>query len=212
MKRAIILSIALAFTAFSASAQIFQYGLKAGLNFSSLSIDEISNISTTTETYNLVTGESVTGYQAGLMTRIKIAMVFVQPELYFNSSGGVVEKVVLNGPTELMDVKFNRIDIPILVGAKFGPARINVGPVGSAVISSTNELTGMVDSGLESLHEGLTWGFQAGVGLDFFRKLTIDARYETSLSKYGDSFKVGGDSYTLDARPRQWIVALGWWF
>lgn len=211
MKKTLAITVLLTFIGVGVSAQIFQYGIKAGLNFATLPMDDI-NISTPTEAYELVTGESVTGFQAGVMTRLKIAMIFVQPEVYFNTSGGVIEKVVENGAIELYDVEFNRFDIPLLVGAKFGPARINAGPVGSAVISSTNELTGLVDGGLESLSEGLTWGFQAGVGLDFFKKLTIDARYETSLSKYGDSFEIAQTSYNLDARPTQWILALGWWF
>lgn len=211
MKKTILIAFVAAFIGTAASAQIFQYGLKAGMNFSSLPFDDIKGISTATETYDLITGESVTGYQVGLQTRIKIAMVFVQPELYFNTSGGTVQKVVESGGTEIMDVSFNRFDIPLLVGAKFGPARINVGPVGSAVIGSTNELT-KISPSLETLHEGLSWGFQAGIGLDFFKKLTIDGRFEGSLSKYGDSFTIDGEPYNLDARPNQWIVALGWWF
>lgn len=211
MKRIIGIVIVTAFFAFSANAQIFKYGIKAGVNFASLPMDDIRGITTPTETYSLITGESVTGYQAGLMARIKIAMVYVQPEIYFNTTGGTVEQVVENGPTEILDVQFNRIDIPLLVGLKFGPARINAGPVGSAVISSTNELS-EIAPGLETLHEGLSWGFQAGIGLDILKKLAIDARYEGSLSRYGDSFVVAGETYSLDARPSAWILALGWYF
>jgi opacity protein-like surface antigen len=58
----------------------------------------------------------------------------------------------------------------------------------------------------------MTWGFQAGIGIDVFKKLAVDARYEGSLSKYGDSFNVGGTDHNFDARPSQWIIALGWWF
>jgi opacity protein-like surface antigen len=110
-----------------------------------------------------------------------------------------------------LNVKFNRFDIPLLVGAKLGPARINIGPVGSAVISSVNDLV-EISSDLETLTGGLTWGFQAGIGIDLFKKISIDGRYEGSLSKYGDSFTVGGMAHNFDARPTQWIVALGYWF
>ena len=212
MKRIGILVIAVFITAVSANAQLFQYGIKAGVNFSRLSIDDITGIDNGSQVYDLVTGESVTGYQFGLMTRVNVAMVFVQPELYFNTTAGVVEQVYDNGTTELLNVKFNRFDIPLLVGFKLGPARINAGPVGSMVISSVNELAEEVSQDLESLAGGLTWGFQAGVGIDLFKTLAIDARYEGSLTKYGDSFTVGGMDHTLDARPKQWIIALGYWF
>jgi len=211
MKKIAILSIAAVFVAVSANAQLFQYGLKGGVNFSSISMDDVTGITDGASTYDLVTGESVTGYQVGLMTRVNVAMFFAQPELYFNTTGGTVEQVVEGGANEMLNVKFNRFDIPLLVGVKLGPARINAGPVGSAVISSVNELK-EISPDLETLSDGLTWGFQAGIGVDLFKTLTIDLRYEGSLSKYGESFEVAGSPYNLDARPTQYIVALGLWF
>lgn len=212
MKKLIFLSIAVMFVFSTANAQLFQYGIKAGVNFSTLAMEDITGISSGTEVYDLITGESVTGYQAGIMTRINIAMVFVQPEVYFNAVGGVVEQVVENGPTELLDVTFNRVDIPLLVGVKLGPARINAGPVGSAVISSTNELIELAGAGTATLSDNFTWGYQAGIGLDLFKKLAIDARYEGSLSRFGESFEIAGTNYPLDARPTSWIISLGYWF
>ena len=200
MKKIALISIAALFLSVMANAQFFQIGLKAGVNFASLAMDDITGINTGNDVYDLVTGETVTGYQAGLMPRINVAMHFVQTQVYFNTSGGVVEQVFQNGTKELLEVKFNRVDIPLLVGLKLGPARINAGQVGSAMISSVNDLT-VISQDLETLTGSLTWGYQAGVGLDLFKKIAIDARYEGSLSKYGDSFNVGGIDHTLDARP-----------
>ena len=56
----------------------------------------------------------------------------------------------------------------------------------------------------------MSWGFQAGIGLDI-SKLSLDARYEGSLSRLGESFSVGGADFPLDARPSQWIISLGIW-
>jgi len=211
MKKIAILSIAAFFVAVSANAQLFQYGIKGGVNFSSISMDEIKNINSSGAAYDLITGETVTGYQVGLMTRINVAMFFVQPELYFNAVAGSVEKVYQSGGEELLEVQFNRFDIPLLVGVKLGPARINAGPVGTAVINSVNDLK-EISQDLETLTGGLTWGFQAGVGVDLFKKLAIDLRYEGALTKYGESFTVNGTSHNFDARPVQYIVTLGWWF
>src|SRR6056297_58386 len=97
MKKIAILSIAAFFVAVSANAQLFQYGIKGGVNFSSITMDDITGITDGAEVYNLITGETVTGYQVGLMTRVNIAMFFVQPELYFNAVGGSVEQVVQGG-------------------------------------------------------------------------------------------------------------------
>jgi hypothetical protein len=212
MKKIVVISIAVAFLSITANAQLFQYGLKLGVNYSSLAMEDIPDIHDGADIYDLLAGETVRGFQAGLMTRINVAMVFVQPELYFNVTGGSVEQLMENGASELLTVKFNRIDIPLLVGVKFGPARINIGPVGSAVVGSVNELQELIST-VETVSSGLTWGFQAGIGLDLFNKLAVDVRYEGSLSQYGDdSFEIGGMTHNFDARPKQWIVAFGWWF
>jgi hypothetical protein len=137
-------------------------------------------------------------------------MVVIQPELYWNAGGGTVEQVVDGGVTEILDVKFNRLDIPLLVGAKFGPARINLGPVGSIVLSESTDLTEL-EPDFELFSSAMTWGFQAGLGLDI-SKLSLDFRYEGSLSKLGESLSIGGSEFALDARPSQWIISLGWWF
>ncbi len=210
MKKLILVLIATMFICTVSEAQLFNYGIKAGIGFSNLKMDDITSINDGSQVYDLITGESVTGYHVGLMTQIKIAMLVIKPELYFNAGGGTLEQVVENGPTEVLNVKFSRIDVPVLAGVKLGPARINVGPVGSFVISETTDLT-EIEPDFELFTSAMTWGFQAGIGLDV-SKLSIDARYEGSLSKLGDTFSVGSTDFPLDARPSQWIISVGFWF
>ncbi|MEA3460672.1 MAG: porin family protein [Bacteroidota bacterium] len=209
MKKLILVLIASMFIFSVSNAQLFTYGLKGGIGFSSLKMEDITGIDDGSDVYDLITGDAVMGYHFGLQTRINIAMLVIQPELYFNAGGGTVEQVV-DGDITPLDVKFNRIDIPLLVGVKLGPARINAGPVGSFVLSETTELTD-IHPDFELFSSSMTWGFQAGLGLDI-SKLSIDARYEGSLSALGDTFTVGGTDFPLDARPSQWIISVGYWF
>ncbi len=192
-------------------AQIFQYGLKAGVGFSSLKIEDITGISDGGDVYDLITGDAVLGYHVGVQTRINVAMIFIQPEAYFLSGGGTVERIVDGGATEALNVRFSRIDIPVLVGVKLGPVRINAGPTGAFVLSETTDLTELQPD-FTLFTNKMTWGFQAGLGVDLFKKVSLDARYEGSLSKLGESLTIGGSEFALDARPRQWIISLGIWF
>ncbi len=210
MKKLILVLVASLLIFTMADAQMFKWGIKGGIGFSSLKIDDITGISDGPDVYDLVTGDAVMGYHIGLQTQIKVAMLLIRPEIYFNAGGGTVEQIVDGGATEALNVKFNRIDIPVLVGVKLGPARINVGPVGSFVLSESNDLTEL-EPDFEMFTSAMTWGFQAGLGLDI-SKLSIDVRYEGSLSSLGESFAVGGVDFPLDARPSQWIISLGWWF
>ena len=89
-----------------------------------------------------------------------------------------------------MNINFSRVDVPLLVGVKLGPARIGFGPVGSYVISETNDLID-INPDYEIFTKTMTWGFQAGIGVDLMKKVTLDARYEGSLSKLGNTLDIG---------------------
>lgn len=209
MKKLILVLVASLFIFTISDAQMFKYGIKGGIGFSSIKMDDVIGINDGSNVYDLITGDGVMGYHVGVQTRIKIAMLVIQPEIYFNAGGGTVEQVVDNGPSEILNVNFSRIDIPVLVGVKLGPARINAGPVGSFVLSETSDLTEL-EPDFELFTSAMTWGFQAGLGLDI-SKISIDARYEGSLSSLGETFSVGGTDFPLDARPSQWIISLGIW-
>lgn len=210
MKKLILVFVASLFMFTMADAQMFTWGIKGGIGFSSINMDDITGITDGSDVYDLVTGDGVMGYHIGLQSRIKVAMILIQPELYFNAGGGTIEQIVDGGATEVLNVKFNRIDIPVLVGVKLGPARINIGPVGSFILSESNDLDEL-EPNFEMYTSAMSWGYQAGLGLDI-SKLSLDVRYEGSLSALGESFTVGGVEFPLDARPSQWIISLGWWF
>jgi len=210
MKKLLIVLAVFLFANQVAEAQLFQYGLKGGIGFSNLKFSDVTGIEDGGDVYSLVTGDAVTGYHIGLQTRIKIAMIFIQPELYFNTGGAAVEQVYENGPTEILNISYNSIDLPVLLGVKLGPVRLMLGPTGSYVLSGENELTSL-DPDYSLLSSSMTWGWQGGIGVDLSR-FTIDARYDGSLSKFGESISIGGKEYVLDASPNQFLISLGFWF
>ncbi len=210
MKKTFLFSVAIIFLAQISQAQLFSYGIKAGVGFSSIPFDDITGIQDGSDAYDLVTGDGVMGYHVGIQTQVKVAMLVVKPEVYFNAAGGTVEQVVDGGANEVLNVNFSRVDVPLLVGVKLGPARINAGPVGSYVISEETELTEIIPD-YELFSKSMTWGFQAGIGVDLMKRISIDARYEGSLVKIGDEFNIDGGDFVFDARPRQWLISLGIW-
>ena len=210
-KLTFILAISL-FLFQTSNAQMFQWGIKAGLGINSLKIADLTNIEDGSDVYDLVTGENVMGYHVGFQTRINIAMIFIQPELYFNDGGAKIEEFRNDALEATYNVNFQRIDLPLLVGMKLGPARINLGPVGSYVVNeSVSDDVQNSDPDYTFFSQSMTWGFQAGLGIDL-SKISLDVRYEGSLSSLGDDVTIGGSSYVLDARPSQWTFSLGFWF
>lgn len=198
----------------NSNAQLLSFGIKGGLNYSKLKFDDISNVTSGSTQYNLLEDDSFQGFHFGVMGRLKVFNVFIQPELLFNTSGGKVLVEEIQGSTTVntvKQVKYNKLDLPVLVGMKFGPARINVGPVASVVLSSDSELGDIIPE-LETMSKGATIGYQAGVGLDILKKFTIDLRYEGGLSKLGDKLSVGGTDYAFDSRDRKFLISLGFFF
>ena len=210
MKKLILIAIASFFLVQVSNAQLFNFGIKGGIGFSSLKINDLTNISDGSDVYDLITGDGVMGYHLGVQTRINIAMIYIQPELYWNAGGGTIQQIMDGGASEVMEVKFNRMDLPILVGVKLGPIRLNIGPVGSYVISESNDGS-TADFDYQLYLNSMNWGWQGGIGLDL-TKLSLDVRYEGSLSDLSDSVPEALQSYNMDPRPSQWIISLGYWF
>jgi len=194
----------------TANAQI-DFGIKGGVSSSSIKMDDIITVTEGVEEYSLEGVEKSVGFHAGLMSRITFFGAFIQPELYFSSTGGEVEvKNLIDQDVIIKEMEFKKLDIPVLVGFKLGPARINAGPVGSIILDSKADL--IETSGYEEKLNGASFGYQVGVGLDILNTLTLDARYEGNLSKLGDGVNIDGNNFEFDSRNPQFIFSLGIFF
>ncbi|HAF28475.1 MAG TPA: hypothetical protein DCG75_05440 [Bacteroidales bacterium] len=217
MKKIILISLLIVPFSLASNAQL-KFGIKAGLTSTSIKVDEVINISDQTDFDEIVVkGQNAkVGFQGGLMARLTIVKLYVQPELLFTSSSGEVEVTSLNSGTvvlsEVREQKYRQIDFPIMVGYKFGPARVQLGPVGTIVLSTDPSLDGFMDMNYEEEFNGATWGYQVGVGLDLGKKITIDVKYEGNLSKLADGVKIGGETRNFDSRNSQFVASLGFFF
>ena len=216
------LSLILLLTVFAMPAVFsqIQFGVKGGIVTATSSLDDrITDLPETEVDYDelkMKAQDAKVGFQAGLFGRVSIAALYLQPELMFTSTSSRVKvsEIYQNGVdstySTIKNQEFQKIDIPIMVGWKFGPARIQAGPVGSIMLGQKSALEAAGDYKEE--FNGATWGYQVGVGLDLLNTLTIDAKYEGSLSKLGESVTIGGNDYSIDNRPSQFVVTLGLFF
>jgi len=215
MKRTIILLAALVFTATTISAQFFKFGIKGGLNYSQLKFDEVKDIASGDFDYKLSEDDNFAGFHIGLMSRINIFKLYLQPEIYFNTSGGkvLVEEIATGGVTTeyVKNIKYNKIDVPILVGGKLSFLRINAGPVASVVLSSDSEIADIIPE-METLSKSATLGYQVGAGFDLLKTLTFDFRYEGGLSKLGDKLSLGNQDFAFDSRASKFMLSVGIFF
>ncbi|MFA6401271.1 MAG: porin family protein [Salinivirgaceae bacterium] len=164
------------------------------------------------------------GYHFGAFARFKVLGIFIQPELIFSQTKTTIniqnedaENIANSVVKSAAEIKYTNFDIPVMVGVKFGPARLYGGPVATFKLgnkadkSASAEVNEMLTS-FTAVTQKATFGGQAGVGLDILKKVTLDVRYEFALSKLGDNISAGGESCSTDQRQSQFIASIGWIF
>ena len=188
----------------------FKIGVKGGLSTTVISANQlIIKNKNDFEQLRLAVNTANYGVHFGIFMQAKMGNFFIQPEVLFNSTSVQYAledfsnaKVV----TTLKKEKFNNLDLPIMLGLKFGPLRLQGGPVGHVFLSSKSDLLDI--DGYSQTFENLTWGYQAGVGLDL-GKIIIDVRYEGNFKKFGDHMVFEGKNLSFDNTPSRIIASLG---
>lgn len=149
------------------------WGLKAGVNLSTLHIDE----SATDVSWR-------TGFAAGAFFRIHVAKSFaVQPEFLFSSMGAKTD----NGITEKMTQRINYFSIPVL--AKYGFAKyfaVVAGPQIDFLLEGRN----MSGTFTENTTNGLRdHSFNATAGIEFWPSHFVgaSARYIHGFTNIAES-------------------------
>jgi hypothetical protein len=187
-----ILSGALLMLAFAISARAqVNFGVKGGVNYSQVNGYYFNN------------GSSVVGYEAGIFARFG-SSVYLQPEVYLGSTGGNFSDA--NGYSGT--VRFTNLNVPLLIGLKFGEDDLNFrimgGPVFSYNISTNQTQTANFKYTYPDFsgYSNSTLGLQGGFGVDI-GPITTDVRYEGGLSQVNESFK---------QRQSLWLLSVGFKF
>ena len=199
----LMMSLAFAFSQTS-TAQI-DFGLKAGLNYNSESIQSVSE--------DVFTGaESKTGYHAGVWLRFKLPIIgfYLRPEIvYTNLENELLYKIRETAPSQTTSYNFQKIDIPVLIGKKFfGIGNVFAGPSFQYILNSDFSLNDIseVDT------DGFSVGLQFGAGIEL-GNLGIDVRWERGLNTIESTFlNALSERVTFDTRVNQIIIGLSYKF
>jgi len=171
----LILALTIFASSFSfASAQIlpaFQIGLKAGANLSSLQ----SSAGATFSSGNRA------GYLGGVWMRFGAIGFNFQPELYLTS-----KNVTITQGAGQTDAKFTSLDMPLLLGGKFGAfgigGRFYTGPVVSFTINKDQGISNALGKTISLNYQDQNFAWQFGAGIDI-KRISIDLRYEAGITK-----------------------------
>ncbi len=172
-KKIFILLVLLILAGYSAKAQLYSFGVKAGMGLSRYCLSNEYVF------YN-TTGNSPT-YHAGIFGRRNISKFFIQGEL--NMLAGMKARISFRRS----EYEFSKssISLPILVGRNFYPGnfRIYAGLcptffLGSDEISDYLEGQGLLAVGSNGSSQGIN--YTTGTGIDF-NNFTVDISYLGNL-------------------------------
>lgn len=138
------------------------FGVKAGVNINNIDVDDVES--------SVLDVDSHAGYHLGVQARVTLGPIFVQPELLYSRS-----KAEYSFSGETTDVTSNSIDLPVMVGLKFGPARVG----GGLSFALMDDISADDISDVSIAKESVS-SYLIGVGVDLF-SFTLDARYVKSL-------------------------------
>jgi Outer membrane protein beta-barrel domain len=207
-KKLFILLVTFCLTKLNVSQAQFTLGIRGGVNFSQLKTDSQQSVGVNIKQ----SLDTKTGYVGGVFARIG-TKIFLQPELIFSAKGGSINVLPQNGTTtQTVAIEYNNLDVPLLIGLKFGPLRLNAGPVASFKISDKglNDELKKYSSNVGESFKNASYGYQAGVGVDI-GSFCLDLRYEGSLSDIssGDFKDNLMNKVTFSQKSNLWQVTLG---
>jgi len=187
--------IAVFFISFQAHSQT-AFGLKAGLNLSSLNVDDPE-----------ASYDSRTGYHAGIFLRGKFDKIAVQPELLLFTQSGDIEKTATFGTAQ---ESFTYLSIPFMF--KFYPVlglNLQVGPQFGFLLDGERKYDNPLFSGSEDItdyYKQSDVSVSVGAGYDFGFGLGIDLRYNLGVKDINN--EANGEA----VKSRVILVSLGWNF
>lgn len=181
-------------------------GVKANLLYRSDSPSWTTIKNGTTTVFN-EKGKNSVGYNFGLSAKIDTPLgIFLQPEIYYTT---FKNKNTVDNTT--IEVKSNRVDVPVLVGYNILGKMLGIyaGPVASYNLSTDNQWNDFKENATKDFTVGYQFGAQATIS-----KLVFSARYEGAFSKDQREFIDNNTNTTVryDSRPNLLMFGIGYNF
>lgn len=193
MKRIVLLLVGTLLTVWAADAQLLGFGARIGIGTGSYEFDSVRIEGGTLEP----AGDRVGGYQAALFMRLTIpTFVYIQPEVQLSQRDYVFGVKYPSEPKEYKDVRTYRVDVPLLLGFKFGTMRIFGGPVWR--IGASQYVKGG-DTPFDITFNDNNIAAVGGVGLEF-GGIMLEVRYTSYLEQTTAEVMVAADKEQIKVK------------
>ena len=179
MKKLMIFTVIALFGFVSVKVQDINFGAKAGVNFATITGDDVDSF------------DSRTAFHVGFVAEIVISDAFsFQPELLYSAQGADWSEDGFEGTT-----KVDYLNVPLMAKFYVGEGfSLEAGPQVGFLLSAKDVEEGEEDFDLKDYIKGIDFGVNLGVGYKMEGGLNFGARYNLGLSDANDT---DDDSFTL---------------
>lgn len=194
MKKSIVVTFLLLFSASLIAQPVLDLGIKAGVNNSKVTFKSEE-----------FTSESIVKTHIGAFGRVGWGSIYVQPEAYFSSKGGKVFEEGA-GPSDISGrFDYDNLDVPVLLGVKLidggmSNVRVMAGPMFSIMTSNRIDSDVLTN---EDYYKDHYFGYQYGVGVDVWN-FFLDARME-----HGANRLYQHPTLDLDGKNQTFMITVG---
>jgi len=162
------------------------FGVKGGVNFTNLYVDDVDDTN------------MLTSFNVGVFAELPLAQgIAIVPEFNFSRKGSEVENTIL-GQTYKSKFKLSYLEVPVLLKLNLAENfSLHAGPYAAYLIDAKTDIVDENGDNVETLDydtddfNKLDFGLSAGLGFDF-NSLSIGARYNHGLSSIDKDDEVNG--------------------
>ncbi len=211
MRLTLLCSVFLALAPVSLGAQTVRWGVRTGVTVASTP-DDIERFEFAARNYALSIEDIRLGFHGGLVLQARLGKVALQPEVLVHSTRTdyrLDELVGGNIVETILSERYTNVEIPVMVAYRWGPVRLQAGPVGRAYVTSRSDLEGV--AGYEKDPADFTLGYQAGIGFDI-RRVLLDIKYDGSFDDERYRLMIGGRDLAFGRTPGRTFITLGFLF
>lgn len=178
-------------------AQETAFGIKGGLNLSTINLDDAE-----------ASYDSRTGYHAGIFFRGKFDRIAIQPEVLFYTQNGEIASSTAGTAEE----SFTYLTVPVML--KFYPTSVlglnlQAGPQFGFLLDGERTYESRlitIKEDIKDHYKSSDVSISAGAGYDFKFGLNIDFRYNIGIKDINNEADGEG------AKSRVFMISLGWNF
>ncbi len=210
MKKLILICLILASCQVLLMSQV-TFGPRVGFSTTTVNSEDLL-LSSGTDSIKMRLVNAKYGVHFGAFMQYKYERFFVQPELVFNTSKFTYNITDFSKPNfvdSAFTEKFQQLDLPLMLGFKFGIVRVQGGPVGHYTLTTKSDLANL-DKIIQTSPD-FTFGWQAGIGFDI-GKIIVDLKYEDNFNTIGNDLSYGGQTFNFSNSPARLMATLGYKF